>query len=216
MKAPLTGILLSFGLFILCGCPYRPSGNQPQQNEPDNSADRQSVIREIFQPAVEYQPMPPENLEDIYNAQTKWMINFWTWDHSDPPNHMWSAVVYNPSDRKLQGLGTMAYAPSQDYRYDFPTPKTFLDLIDYMGDHPDVFFDHAEFENAPEGKYTTPENADEFFVLSYRPRESSNGFWISKSIVKGDEIPEEIPEEIQHVIDELHKFRDEILQHPCE
>ena len=161
-----------------------------------------------------YTPMPQGHWST--NPQGGiWVIRYWTSDNQVPPCDMWSTVTHADMAGVgliMQGSGQLVGCPgSNSYAYDFPSHQPLQDLVEYMDRYPGIFFDHSEFAGADPGKYILPAGTDEFFEFTILdPNDSSNCFCIAKGIVPG----QPVAPEIQHVIDELTVWKNEILLHP--
>ena len=119
---------------------------------------------------------------------------------------------------EMAGIGYLSECSWLNYAYDFPSTQPFLDLMSYMHDHPDVLFDHSEFEGEPYnwwGSFNLSAGADEYFVFSAggpNIGQPGNALCIAKQVLPG--LP--VDPDVQYVIDTLRDWRDELLQHPVE
>jgi len=151
-------------------------------------------------------PMPVSLLNDLENVEG-WNITIYTFDNSNPPRPMRSTVS-SPTVfiSHAFGVGSLLGIPGE-YYCEFPDLTPFTELIVYMRDHPDVFFDYTEFQGG--FWYTLPQGYDEYLRFEIGVEGDQNFYGIAKPLM-----PSGNPPEIEYVFDQLHLYRDEILQHP--
>ncbi|MCK4719793.1 hypothetical protein KAU08_03995, partial [bacterium] len=90
-------------------------------------------------------PMPLEILDDT--DAYDWVITFHTFNDNQPPQPMQAnfKLWYWGEERELVAGGSDMTAPWQSYQYDFPSIQPFLDILDYIEDQGELFFDYSEF-----------------------------------------------------------------------
>jgi len=98
-------------------------------------------------------PLSLEWLSEIENPNFayEWEIRFRGYDTAQPPEYIDATIVYTPGESRLSRTNLYAISDGnnhQHYAVNFPSPQPFLDLISYISDHEDVFFDYSEFEGA--------------------------------------------------------------------
>jgi len=121
-------------------------------------------------------------------------------------------VYYDNGEGVLKAHGNL-FDYSENYYCEFTDIQPFLDIVDYIGQHPDIFFDYSEFGGEPELPIAWP-GGDEMFsfqLLDCREGRSNLNYCIAKGI--GGDKPA-VPE-VENVINMIkNAFMDELLQHP--
>jgi hypothetical protein len=160
------------------------------------------------------EPMPPEILENI--DAYDWMITFHTFNDNQPPQPIRAnfGLRYWGEERELVAGADDETDPWQSYYYDFPSIQPFEDILDYIKENEESFFDYSEFINAEPGWYNIP-TSEEWFILS---AEDSDTHEAGYEYIIVTEFPDEppVPDEFTWVFDQLRELRDEVLQHPQE
>jgi hypothetical protein len=167
-------------------------------------------------------PMPVELAANINTpgSHPLFQIGFYTFNLEQPPVDMFCNLYYHIDE--LDGRGEVLRPPPpydvEVYEYVFPSGQVFTDLVEYMADNPDIFFDYSEFEGQPSGTFAFPEGTSEGFYLSLRAAYpnpvtgNDDDYTIAKGIVPG----QPSVAEIEYVIDQLRDLRDELLEHPVQ
>ena len=210
MRPTITPFALLTAAVLVCACftqgQERSVSQQPSEPLAVDSQDVDNAENVVF--LAFWEPMPVEILENISDPDYSWSWGI-SYRRVDP-TILWSELVYEPED------GSLSCTDGVRYSYVFPSAQAFMDLVDYIAERPDTFFDYSEFEGAPPGEYILPEGCEEHFCFGVRmygrPGDDRHDYCIAKGIVPG----EPVPEEIQYVIDELRNLREELLQHPVE
>ncbi|MCK4721560.1 hypothetical protein KAU08_12905, partial [bacterium] len=160
-----------------------------------------------------FEPMPFELLNDIFNYN--WSLSFRTFYNDDPTCPMSISLFF--LDKGDEGYEVTASADTfvcsrERYHYDFPSIQEFEDILVYIRENSEFFFDYSEFEGADPDRYIQPES-DEYFILSaYNSK--SRGINVSNLISTEFTDDPPVPDEVAWVFDRLRELRDEILLHP--
>ena len=175
--------------------------------------------------SIRFEPLPVEYLSYINDPEmdVRWEISFHVYDNSQPPRKVVFSVIYNcgicGSEKygniggELYAVGNLADNYREGYSCELPSIQPFLDIVQYIEQHPDIFFDYAEYDVGP--SLPMPfSGGEEFFslrLLYYNIGWKKHYFSITKGI--GGDLPK-VPE-IEHVINMIKDaFMDELLQHP--
>jgi hypothetical protein len=216
MKINLTLLLVTL-VIAASGCtnPDKVLANTNQSNELIRTNNIQTQMdRSKPPPVLLSEPMPSEILDDVSNYT--WVITFHTFNDNQPaqPVTVGFRLWYWGDERELVAGGSDDTDPWQSYQYDFPSIQPFLDILDYIKDNEESFFDYSEFIDAEPGWCNIP-TSEEWFTLSAN-NSDTNAAGYNYVIVT--EFPDEppVPDEIAWVFDQLRELRDEVLLHPQE
>jgi hypothetical protein len=222
MKIHIISITIISMLLLSQACSFNRS--IPQTSNVSDSSSSNEGVNEAIPSEGEvleyrrayYLPMQPENLDNIHDpASSQWQLFY---GYSNPEAYVYFAVKYDVGIDYLQAFGeTRLNAESITYeRTAFPSSQPFLDLIDYMGNHPDVFFNHSEFENQEPGDYDQSVGGLEGFnlqVSAWQTTEEGRPIYyiIHKAVMPG----EEVPVELRYVLDTIRtEFAEQIAGRP--
>ena len=210
-------------IFLLLGC-------VESETQPDNSrnatvqasnaestevgeASQEGVIADVLRPAY-YIPMEPEELSAVYDRYSyQWLLYY-----DFPEQGLRYRISYDVIGDKLEGSGYVFLNMGQDEEFselEFSSSQPFLDLIEYIGEHTDYFFNHQEFEGQEPGELSAPEDYIEAFGLRVGARYQIDDrpvyFIIQKAVVPDDEVPEEL----RYVLDTIRtEFAEPIAGRP--
>jgi len=163
-----------------------------------------------------WEPLPAGLISDIQNLDPdlELKIRFNDYESSNPEANLTMWLQYDRVSGKVVALGDRRDFSAQ-YAYTFTSTQGFIDLVDYILAHQDVFFNYEEFNPSRPGWVFPPEDANESFqlmLLNYSIAHVYHDYCIFKSISPSNPVPE-----IQYVIDTLKtQFKDVLLQHPFE
>ena len=160
---------------------------------------------------ITYEPLTPEHLSEIDSPEPN---GYWEMEYVGVCNEISTAemdvrIVYNLQPDSL--YASTLLSDDSSFYYDFPSSQPFLDIVDYIREHPDVFFDHSEFNDE---NYLSVYSMDSDKYLRF----SLNSYYIRGRgryycIVKITEDPP-VPE-IEHVFEMIEtSIIEELLKHP--
>ena len=118
---------------------------------------------------------------------------------------------YDVLEDRVHGSGTMGQGGIRFDIFNFDSSQQFVGLLDYLGQHPDVMFDHSEFEGLEAGDIAFPEGAIEGFCLDVPAWEEIDGRPVYYAIEKGIVPGEEVPEELRYVLDTIRTEFAEVI-----
>jgi hypothetical protein len=165
-------------------------------------------------PMDQWEPMPQSYLADIDNpdADLHWAISAGLKDNSNPPELFQLSITLHSCGWNMLTGGAMSLSTPSSFDWTFSSPQPFFDLIDYIDQHPDVFFDYSEFSGTPPCEISLPQGTIEYFqllVLGYGVE--GHYYTIAKGTVEGG------PPEIDYVISTIKtEFFNEMINHPSE
>ena len=162
------------------------------------------------------EPLPVEYLDEISTVgiDIGWEIIFIGLDRSLPAEEIWLQVVYNNNSGILKGNADY-YAKDESYFWEFESNQPFLNIINYLRVHPDIFFDHSEFSGDPpyQGSYYGDGDPVETFALFVNGNFFDPDYY-AYSIGKGTTTGEPAIPEIEFAIELIKsEIMDEVLLH---
>jgi hypothetical protein len=168
-------------------------------------------------PLPEWAPMPANYLDYVTDDSfaLDWHFTLEGSDRSEPPQRILLGVSYYhggvPEIAHLHGSVTIN---GSGFASDFPTAEPFLEIVDYLQAHEDVFFDHSEFsfQDIPMGWARFAQQANpqkEFFTFHVDPLDGNNTAY---AICKFADFNTDTPKEVFLAIEKIKLlFTDPIL-----
>jgi hypothetical protein len=170
-------------------------------------------MQEGYVYSVDIQPLDVEYLIDPFDPSrySIWRLHYYG-NIGDPPREVSFIVQRSVMSVNMIGSGFYYDTLEEEYLCTFESAQELEDLILYVAQYPDVFFDHSLFDPV-EGVYNLPEGCTEWFKLSYSDGAVGNEntrYEIVKGFVPDDPVPE-----IQYVLETFkNEFIPEILRNP--
>jgi len=165
-------------------------------------------------PVDQWEPMPQSYLAEIRNpdADLQWVLSAGVRDTSDPPEYYQMTLGLHSNGWNVLYGTAMCVSSRAEFSYIFPSSRPFIDLIGYIDENPEVFFNYSEFQSTPPCALTFPEGSEGGFqlvLLGYGVE--GHYYTIAKELLPGG------PPEIEYVISTIEtEFLPELLQHPNE
>ena len=212
---------------IILLCLLAVSSCHPKHDAPESIDSTQSEVQENDSASGQSEnqlharmdycvPMEADYLTYINDPMkaSQWQLLY---SNRDPENSMSCDLGYNVTPNELLGSGGQwrnETAEAFDL-VEFSSPQPFLDLVEYLDDHSDFFFNHSEFEGLEPGECAFPDGFIEGFALcvsaGYDIDERPVYYRILKAVTPG----EEVPEELRYVLDTIRtEFAEQIAGRP--
>ena len=203
-------------IIVNWGCFHRP----PKELDDPNVAQTKNLEKSLVNlPSSAgsmggtWEPLPSSYLSEIGNPEKylDWTLAMYGYDTSTPPKYVYTNVTLSNEQGILFGAADIPGSDDSFY-HTFPSNQAFIDLIGYMYQHQDIFFDYSEFNGAPPGEFILPQGAEEYFQLTLAGYDVyGHDYCIAKGLVNGGPNPPEI----EYVFNEIKtEFLNEILLHP--
>jgi hypothetical protein len=162
------------------------------------------------------EPLPVSYLSDIDNPVKDELKTKLVLVDLNPPSPQQPIVIgleYRTGSNELFGSGELwDHSVTYDYQFDPTYIPLFIDLIEYIENRPDVFFDYDEFEGVPKGQIQQIGKSVLMFSILMQ---FYNGGEVDYAIDETLDPNEIASPEFQHVIDIMRNtFMAEIIQHP--
>ena len=140
----------------------RSSETSDESSNAAESSSANGVNLDIIPPGPELFPLPQEYMARLNDQDfaIRWSITFLGDNDATPPRWLCFGAYYVPSSGNVWLVGdTVDPEVSYSERTKLPAPQAFFNLVDYIDDHPDLFFNHDEFENGLD-------SFDRYFIFS--------------------------------------------------
>jgi len=172
-----------------------------------------------MQPGLtEFEPLPIEILDGIESIGESVQIKIVYADFSniDPESNIRMGLKYHHDDNVVTGFG-VDDVYTQEYDHIFTDPQPFWDILNYIEQYPDVFFDYSEFETIPQSHFLPPEGGVKTFGVEIIGDPYGDSMEYNYCIVKWAVEGEPVSDELQYVFDTLQtEFMDELVTHPVQ
>ena len=200
----------------------------PAESESSDSGVSETTEREYI-PSMKIEldfsdydiPMEPEYLIENYEDQEAiYRIDYVI---SDPGEGVQIEITCSGYPDSIGGDGTVTrYGATTSFGYsELQSTQPLSDLREYISEHPDIFFDHTEFEGQEPGELEFPDEYLEAFRLGVQisgvniSLGSRGTLAINNTIQKAVMPGEEVPEELRYVLDLIRtEFAEVIAGHP--
>jgi hypothetical protein len=161
------------------------------QNEV-RSGSPESGSQAIEMPLIPCQPLPLDYLSSVADPDfaPRWDLHFWGYSVSAPYPDVTFAAEYFPLVDEVVVEGKTIYPETVCPRHTLPSADPFLDIVDYIVEHSDFFFNYEEYTVGYHDMH-------EQFSLSTDTDDDAYCIWKCK-VPNG-----QTPPEVEHVINAI-------------